>query len=121
MSTLPVLRARKGENLLRVQKITVFELRNLFVKAILGAELRLQHLVNEIRRLPKGFIRLTTTENAEGESDRIFHLLNLFLLVCLILLSPDRIVQVFSPTQSGYEIIRGFHDAVEMLRKLAMS
>jgi hypothetical protein len=96
----------------------VFELRNPLVEFAYRAKLELRNMVSQIWRIPNGFIRSAATDSAEEESARAFCLLNLFLLACLVFLSPDRVVQVLSPAQSTNEILSWLQDAFEMLKRL---
>jgi len=86
-------------------------------KVILRVRFRFQQLAWLFHRL-ENFFGAITTEDEATQSARIFYLVSLMLLISLILLSPDKILQLLASTQLDSEILGKAQDVMKMFRKL---
>ena len=57
-------------------------------------------------------------EDGPNESKKAFYLLSLMLLISLIFLSPDKVLQAFSPTQVDNGILEKTQEITRIIRKL---
>lgn len=76
-----------------------------------------QQLVRFLHRL-KNFFGAITSEDEGTQSARVFYLVSLMLLISLILMSPDKILQIFAPTQLDSEMLGKAQDIMKVLRKI---
>lgn len=60
-------------------------------------------------------------EDESNESKKTFYLLSLMLLISLIFLSPDKVLQAFSPTQVDIGILEKAQEMAKLIRKLMSS
>jgi len=57
-------------------------------------------------------------EDESTEPEKAFYLLSLMLLISLFLLSPDKIMQTFSPTQADKGIFEKTQEITKIIKKL---
>jgi len=75
-----------------------------------------QQLARLLHRL-KNFFESINTEDETTQSTRVLYLVSLVLLISLILLSPDKILQIIAPTQLDSEMLGKAQDIMKVLRK----
>ena len=57
-------------------------------------------------------------EDESNESKKAFYFLSLMLLISLVFLSPDKVLQAFSPTQVDNGILEKTQEITRIIRKL---
>jgi len=76
---------------------------------------RLQQKVFEISSQVKSIAAITNLEDESTEANKTFYLLSFMLFVCLILLAPDKIPQIFTFTHAETGV---FEKVQEIIKKL---
>jgi len=61
---------------------------------------------------------IITVENESTESKKAFYLFSITVLVSLFFLSPDKIPQIFTPSQTNMSITEKLQEAVKIIKKL---
>ena len=94
-------------------------MRILSKKAVSDFEFRSRNFFSKITYVWDGFVQVTSAEDVATKSARIFHVLNILLILLMVLMSPEKITQMLMPTQSDSVIIDGIRNSVKLLRRLA--
>jgi len=66
----------------------------------------------------KTLVGVLGSEDETVESAKILYLLSIVFLVSLAFLSPDKMSQLFAPSQPGFGIIEKVQDTAKVIRKL---
>ena len=92
---------------------------NPLAKAIFYLKVNVQNCSDAISRRIGAYVFSEIQEGTEGSSARFFWLLNLIFLASLVLLSPDKVTQVFPSARPNWLVFDWIQDVAETLAKLA--
>jgi len=79
---------------------------------------KLQQIVIRISSQVKCITAIINLEDESTESKKVFYLFSLMLLISLILLSPDKILQTFTPSQTDIGILEKAQEITRIIKKL---
>jgi hypothetical protein len=96
----------------------VFNLEKVVEGALSKAWLKLQQIRIRLSTQFSFIAGLVNFEDESTESKRTFYLLSFMLLISLVFLSPDKVLQTFSPTQADNGILEKAQEIAKMIRKL---
>lgn len=87
-------------------------------KVILRVRFRSQQQLARLLHRLKNFSEAINTEDETTQSTRVLYLVSLMLLISLILLSPDKILQILAPTQLDSDVLGKAQDIMKLVRKM---
>jgi len=96
----------------------MFGLERIFKRTLSKIWPKLQQSAIEIFAQVKGIAALLNLENESVESKKAFYFLSLMLLISLIFLSPDKILQTFTPTHAETGILEKAQEVTKLIRKI---
>jgi len=79
---------------------------------------KLQQIVIRISSQVKFVAAIMNLEDESAESKKVFYLFSLMLLVSLIFLSPDKILQTFTPPPTDIGILEKAQEITKIIKKL---
>jgi len=79
---------------------------------------KLQRTIIEISSHVKRVAKVVNLEDESTESKKVFYLFSLMVLISLILLSPDKIPQAITPSQTDNGILEKAQEIVKIIKKL---
>ena len=96
----------------------MFNLERVVEEALSKVWFKLQQIRVRIATQFSFIAGLMSLEDESNESKRTFYLLSLILLISLVFLSPDKLLQAFSPTQVDNGILEKVQQITKIIRKL---
>lgn len=97
----------------------MFSLERIFQEAISKVWLKLQQIRVRTSTQFSFVAGLMNFEDESNDSKITFYFLSLMLLISLILLSPDKLLQAFSPTQVDNGIVEKMQEMARIIKRLA--
>jgi len=93
-------------------------LRRIFKETLSKVRFKLQQSAIEVSSKIKGLAPIMNLEAESTESKKAFYIISLMLLISLIFLSPDKILQTFTPTQADIGIFEKAQAITKVIKKI---